>query len=94
MEIVNVGNVVIIIVVGVISWVVKDIISNIREKAVNDRKELCDSIKELDRKNEKLEMKFHEFENEKYNKIMEALSGIKADVAVIKNEIDNLKQRT
>lgn len=55
------------------------------------KKTIQTELAECRRKTELLEAKFHEFENEKYNKIMEVLSGIKADIAVIKNEIDNLK---
>ena len=60
---------------------------------VDARKTLNKELDEVRRKHELLEAKFYEFENEKYNKIMELLSGIRADIAVIKNEIDNLKQK-
>lgn len=58
---------------------------------VDARKTINKELDEIKRKHELLEAKFYEFENEKYNKIMELLSGIRADIAVIKNEIDNLK---
>ena len=57
------------------------------------KKTICAEIAECKRKNEKLEAMFHEFENEKYTKIMDALASIKSDIAVIKNEIDNLKTK-
>ena len=66
--------------IGLLAWVFTD-----------SRKSVMKEIDEIKRKHELLEAKFYEFENEKYNKIMEVLSGIKADIAVIKNEIDNLK---
>jgi len=91
MEIVNIGNIIIFVLLGVVSWVFKDLLNNIREKAKTDKQELQSQISEFERKYEKLEAKFYEFENEKYTKIMDVLSGIKADIAVIKNEIDNLK---
>jgi len=91
MEILNVGNIVIVVLFGVLSWIFKDTLNAIREKAKTDKAELKAEVEDVCRKYEKLEAKFHEFENEKYNKIMEVLSGIKADIAVIKNEIDNIK---
>lgn len=66
--------------IGLLAWVF-----------VDARKTINKELDEIKRKHELLEAKFYEFENEKYNKIMEVLSGIKADIAVIKNEIDNLK---
>lgn len=66
--------------IGLLAWVF-----------VDARKTINKELDEIKRKHELLEAKFYEFENEKYNKIMELLSGIRADIAVIKNEIDNLK---
>lgn len=115
MEIVNVGNIVLLALISVLTWIFKNERSSLKEqittnradldktisanrtdfnKAINDLKIIQDKeIEEIKRRHDMLEAKFYEFENEKYTKIMDVLSGIKADIAVIKNEIDNLKAK-
>lgn len=104
MEIVNVGNIVLLALISVLTWIFKNERSSLKEqittnrldfiKAVSDLKMIQDKeIEEIKRRHDLLEAKFYEFENEKYTKIMDVLSGIKADIAVIKNEIDNLKAK-
>ena len=67
---------------GIVSWVFKYILTNLEKqiKSVNDK---CNQ----------LEARQYEFENDKYNALMEVLSGIKSDIAVLKNEITNLKEK-
>lgn len=104
MEIVNVGNFVLAALLGLVVWIFNNERSSLKEKIETNKttfeKEIecikADHKEDIDgatRKHELLEAKFYEFENEKYTKIMDVLSGIKADIAVIKNEIDNLKKQ-
>lgn len=104
MEIVNIGNFILAALLGLVVWIFNNERSSLKEKIETNKaafeKEIeCikadhkEDIDEANRKHELLEAKFYEFENEKYTKIMDVLSGIKADIAVIKNEIDNLKKK-
>ncbi len=104
MEIANIVNIIVFVLLGLITWIFNNERSSLKEKIESNKaafeKEIeCikadhkEDMDEVNRKHEMLEFKFHEFENEKYTKIMDVLSGIKADIAVIKNEIDNLKAK-
>lgn len=52
-----------------------------------------DTRDSIQRKVDILEAKFHEFEHEKFNEILLVLNELKTDVAVIKNEIENVKKQ-
>jgi hypothetical protein len=104
MEIVNLGNIIVFVLLGLLAFIFKNERSSLKEqittnradfnKAISDLKKIQDKEnEEIKRRHDLLEAKFYEFENEKYTKIMDVLSGIKADIAVIKNEIDNLKAK-
>lgn len=67
---------------GIVSWVFKYIMSNLEKQ-----------IKTISDKCNQLEARQYEFENEKYNSIMEVLGSIRSDIAVLKTEITNLKQK-
>jgi len=78
---------------GLLSYLFVTTKSSLEEKVKDAKDNLAEEVSECNRKYEKLEAKFHEFENEKYNKIMEVLSSIRSDIAVLKNEIHNLKEK-
>jgi len=64
---------------GLLAWIFKD-----------SRNALWKEINEQNRRIELNEAHLREFENVKFTEIINALNGLKTDIAVIKSEIKNL----
>lgn len=88
-------SVLLLIVLGVISYTHKDQIDQLRE--ANKEKDLKfekleqqfkDDIKECNQKIEKLDTQFRILENDKFTELMQVVNSIKTDVALIKQKIE------